>query len=333
MNFRSLKKFIAQDMRMSHIYQPVMIRALLGRNGRCTTRQIAAEILSGDASQLEYYERITREMPGRVLSKRGVVSKVSDGYELNGFSVLNRAQILELKLLCDHKLNEYLDKRGDKVWQHRKLSSGYVPGTLRYEVLKRAKFRCELCGISADERALEVDHIQPRKHGGADVIENLQALCYSCNSTKRDRDNTDFRAVRESYAVRDSDCIFCNLPKEREILAENSLAIAFADAFPVSRLHALVIPRRHVREFFGLTQAEINACTQLLHSVRGQVLARDKSIRGFNVGANVEEAGGQSVFHCHVHLIPRRVGDVLQPRGGVRNIIPGKGDYLAGRKN
>ena len=309
------------------IGKPVMIKALLGRDGRCTARQIAAEILSGDISQLEYYERITREMPGRVLSKRGVVSKVDDGYELNGFASLDRAQIRELQALCDQKLKEYLDKRGEKIWQHRKLSSGYVPGTLRYEVFKRAKFRCELCGISADERALEADHIHPRKHGGTDVIENLQALCYSCNSTKRDRDNTDFRKVRESYAVRDSDCIFCNLPKEREILAENSLAIAFADAFPVSHLHALVIPRRHVREFFGLTQAEINACTQLLHSVREIVLGRDDAIKGFNVGANVDEAGGQSVFHCHLHLIPRRLGDVPQPRGGVRNIIPGRGDY------
>jgi len=327
MNFRSLKKFIAQDMRMSHIYQPVMIKALLGRNGRCTTKQIAAEILSGDASQLEYYERVTREMPGRVLSKRGVVSKVENGYELNGFGSLDRAQILELKSLCDQKLDEYLAKRGEKIWQHRKLSSGYVPGTLRYEVLKRAKFRCELCGISADERALEVDHIHPRKHGGADVIENFQALCYSCNSTKRDRDSTDFRDIWKSYDYRETDCIFCNLPNDREVLAKNTLAVAFVDAFPVSHLHALVVPRRHVRDFFGLTQAEINACTQLLHSVKDAIVERDKSVSGFNVGANVEEAGGQSVFHCHIHLIPRRAGDVPKPRGGIRNIIPGKGDY------
>ena len=75
------------------------------------------------------------------------------------------------------------------------MPSGYVPGTLRYEVLKRARFRCELCGTSADVRALEVDHIVPRSKGGADGPDNLQALCYSCNSTKRDRDDADFRRV------------------------------------------------------------------------------------------------------------------------------------------
>lgn len=325
--YNRLKKFIAQEMRMSHIYQPVMIKTLLDHRGRCSAREIAAQILAGDVSQLEYYEQITRQMPGRVLAKHGIVSKDGDGYALSGFANLKREQIRELRELCDEKLNKYLQLRGDRIWQHRKLSSGYVPGTLRYEVLKRAQFRCELCGVPADERALEVDHIVPRKRGGSDVAENLQALCYSCNSMKRDRDDTDFRGVRASYAERKADCIFCNLPKEREILAENTLAIAFADSYPVSRFHALVIPRRHVREFFGLSQAEINACVQLLHQVRAILEKRDESIKGFNVGANVEEAGGQSVFHCHLHLIPRRVGDVSNPRGGVRNIFPGKGDY------
>lgn len=327
MSFRALRKFLREDMRMSHIYQPVMIKALLSRNGRCSTRQIAAEILSGDSSQLEYYERITREMPGRVLAKHGIVARDGGGYVLSGYEKLSADQIRELKALCDLRLKEYLDKRGERIWQHRKISSGYVPGTLRFEIFKRAKFRCELCGVSAEERALEVDHIVPRKHGGEDVLENLQALCYRCNSTKRDRDDTDFREVRRSYAHREADCIFCNLPKDREILAENTLAVAFADAFPVSHLHTLVIPRRHVREFFGLGQAEINACTQLLRTVKEIVTKRDGSVSGFNIGANVEEAGGQSVFHCHIHLIPRRAGDVQKPRGGVRNIMPGKGDY------
>lgn len=327
MNFRDLKRFIVRDMRMSHIYQPVMIKTLLSQDGRCSTQTIAAEILAGDESQLEYYERITRDMPGRILARHGIVAKDGNDYLLNGFSSLTQAQKRELVTLCDARLKDYLERRGARIWAHRKLSLGYVPGTLRYEVLKRAQFHCELCGISADERALEVDHILPRKHGGHDAIENLQALCYSCNSTKRDRDSTDFRAIRDSYSVRDSDCIFCNLPKDREVFVENSLAIAFADAFPVSPLHALVIPRRHVREYFDLSQSEFNACNQLLQKVRLIVQERDKNVSGFNIGANVAEAGGQSVFHCHLHLIPRRIGDVASPRGGIRNIFAGKGSY------
>jgi diadenosine tetraphosphate (Ap4A) HIT family hydrolase len=327
MSFRALKKFLLSDMRMSHIYQPVMIKALLARKGQCSTREIAREILGRDDSQIEYYERITKEMPGRVLSKHGIVTRNGKEYALQGFAALEPEQVRELSSICDDKILEYVNRRGARVWDHRRVSSGYVPGTLRYEVLKRAQFHCELCGVPADERALEVDHRLPRKRGGIDAIENLQALCYSCNATKRDRDDTDFRAVRESYTKRDASCIFCNLSKEREILGENSLAVAFTDAFPVSPLHALVIPRRHVRDFFEMSQPETNACTQLLAQIRGIIQSRDSAVAGFNIGANVDEAGGQSVFHCHIHLIPRRQGDVPNPRGGVRHIIPGKGNY------
>jgi len=72
----------------------------------------------------------------------------------------------------------YLQKRGTAVYGHRRAALGYLSGSLRYEVLKRTGFRCELCGISAEERAIEVDHILPRKHGGADDLTNLQALCF-----------------------------------------------------------------------------------------------------------------------------------------------------------
>ena len=100
-----------------------------------------------------------------------------------------------------------MGKRGDNVWEHRRKSSGYISGTLRYEILKRAKFRCELCGISAEQKALEVDHILSRNNGGSDEQSNLQALCYSCNAMKRDRDDTDFRQMNNSYEYREDDCI------------------------------------------------------------------------------------------------------------------------------
>lgn len=93
-------------------------------------------------------------------------------------------------------MSAYLKKRGTAVFDHRRAALGYLSGSLRYEVLKRAGFRCELCGISADERAIEVDHIIPRKHGGDDDLINLQALCYKCNANKGARDNVDFRIIR-----------------------------------------------------------------------------------------------------------------------------------------
>jgi ATP adenylyltransferase len=217
-------------------------------------------------------------------------------------------------------------ERGKRIWQHRTASSGYISGTLRYEVLKRARFRCELCGVSADVRALEVDHIVPRNKGGTDDLDDLQALCYRCNSMKRDRDATDFREVRESYEHRERGCLFCEAPKAR-LVAETELAYTIRDAFPVAPLHTLVIPKRHVRGYFELSRPELNAFYRLLEQQKQAIEQADGSVKGFNVGVNDGEAAGQTDFHCHLHLIPRRKGDTEDPTGGVRRVIPGKGAY------
>ena len=201
--FRRLSDFIQNQMRMSHVYQPVMLRVLLTHEGQASVREIAKALLSEDQSQIEYYEQITKRMVGRVLTaNRGITDKSDDVYALKGFSQLSPSERDELVALCEGKIIEFLERRSDP-WSHRRQAEGYVPGTLRYETLKRAKFRCELCGISAEEKALEVDHIVPRNHGGADDAFNLQALCYSCNATKRDRDDTDFRRIAERYEESD----------------------------------------------------------------------------------------------------------------------------------
>jgi len=121
-------------------------------------------------------------------------------------------------------------------------------------------------------------------------------------------------------------CLFCNIPPER-IVAENALAYAVRDGYPVTPDHTLVIPKRHVDDFFGLSEAEVLACTELLHRVKQEIVGEDPTVAGFNIGMNAGAAAGQTVFHCHMHLIPRRVGDVESPRGGVRHLIPGKGHY------
>jgi diadenosine tetraphosphate (Ap4A) HIT family hydrolase/5-methylcytosine-specific restriction endonuclease McrA len=326
MTYERLADFVQNRMRMSHIYQPVMLMALLRGGGRRSTTEIAKSILAHDESQVEYYESVTKNMVGRVLGNHGIVEKDGSGYSLVGYEDLDGEQVERLLELCQIKLEEYKKRRGRHIWQHRRVSSGYVSGTLKYEILKRARFRCELCGVSADVRALEVDHIVPRNQGGTDDPDNLQALCYSCNAMKRDRDDTDFRKVRESYERREPGCLFCNVPKDR-VIAENELAYAVRDAFPVTPLHTLVIPRRHVLGYFELGGAELNACQRLLEREKGAVELADTSVKGFNVGINDGTTAGQTIFHCHVHLIPRRDGDVDDPTGGVRNVIPGKGMY------
>lgn len=200
-----------------------------------------------------------------------------------------------------------------------------ISGNLRYTVLKRAGFHCELCGISADERALEVEHIVSRKDGGSDELENLQALCSKCTAGKGARDNTDLRKVRESYGVRKEGCRFC------EVIAapvgSNALCYAIRDGNPVTPLHTLIIPQRHVESFFDLHGAERNAIFALLDEMKSDIEHKDETVEGFNIGVNNGEVAGQSVPHVHVHLIPRRRGDVDSPRGGVRGVIPRKASY------
>ena len=116
------------------------------------------------------------------------------------------------------------------------------------------------------------------------------------------------------------------MPADR-IVASNNLAYAVKDGFPVTVGHALVIPKRHVVDFFGLSDDEVLACNQLLKELHSTTMGHDELVEGFNVGMNAGEAAGQTIFHCHIHLIPRRKGDVENPRGGVRHTIPGKGFY------
>jgi ATP adenylyltransferase len=223
-------------------------------------------------------------------------------------------------------LRPYISKRGEAIWGHRGPDSGYVSGSIRYNVLKRAKHRCELCGGHDDQVALHVDHIIPRSKGGPDNINNFQALCMTCNTNKRDTDDTDFRGVLASYSDREADCIFCELCAGR-IIAENELCFVIKDAFPVTEHHTLVIPKRHVADYFDLHQPERNAIEAMLHEQRQLILEQDNTVTGFNVGINAGASAGQTVFHTHVHLIPRRDGDVADPRGGVRGAIPSKQRY------
>lgn len=123
-------------------------------------------------------------------------------------------------------------------------------------------------------------------------------------------------------------CLFCEIPAER-IIAQNESCFAIRDGFPVTPLHSLIIPKRHVVTYFDLSDEEVLACNDLMRQLKNSMLAEDDLIDGFNIGMNAGEMAGQTIFHCHIHLIPRRRGDVENPRGGIRHLIPGKGFYKA----
>ena len=115
--------------------------------------------------------------------------------------------------------------------------------------------------------------------------------------------------------------------KESGIALENDLAYASYDTYPVSDYHCLIIPKRHVVDYFELSYDEVIACNNLVKIIKKEVLDRDKSIKAFNIGTNAGKIAGQSIMHCHIHLIPRREGDVDNPQGGVRSVIPKNQHY------
>ena len=99
------------------------------------------------------------------------------------------------------------------------------------------------------------------------------------------------------------------------------------DTYPVSDHHCLIIPKRHVKDYFDLSNEELIACNNLIKIIKKEIVDKDKTVKGFNLGTNIGKIAGQSIMHCHFHLIPRREGDVEFPQGGVRSVIPQKQHY------
>ena len=123
-----------------------------------------------------------------------------------------------------------------------------------------------------------------------------------------------------------NNCVFCNLlPKE--IINEYKNFFVIRDAYPVTPLHSLIITKKHVVSYFQCSKEELNEIPIILDTQKTELKILDDTITGFNIGMNIGEDAGQTIFHCHVHIIPRRKGDILNPRGGIRGVIPDKQNY------
>ena len=122
------------------------------------------------------------------------------------------------------------------------------------------------------------------------------------------------------------ECLFCRV-NPNHLAAEGELCYAAKDSFPVTEFHTLIIPKRHVADYFDLNSSEVSALHDMLMEMKRTIEAKDDLVTGFNIGVNAGKDAGQSIFHVHVHLIPRRKGDVENPRGGVRGVIPHKQKY------
>ena len=118
-----------------------------------------------------------------------------------------------------------------------------------------------------------------------------------------------------------NNCIFCNLPKDRIIHEYKSFYI-IRDLYPVTKLHSLIITKRHIPSYFQCNSEEIKEIPIILNTQREELMLEDETITGFNIGMNIGEDAGQTIFHFHMHIIPRRKGDLKNPKGGVRGVIP-----------
>ena len=123
------------------------------------------------------------------------------------------------------------------------------------------------------------------------------------------------------------DRIFCNRTNCKVISSTKYFFIIRDTAYPVTKHHTLIISNRHVDDFFDLTKDEMSDLDEILKEQKKELKKLDKEISAFNIGVNIGKDAGQSIMHCHIHLIPRRKGDVKDPRGGVRGVIPEKQKY------
>jgi ATP adenylyltransferase len=188
-------EFVSNRMRMSHVYQPLLIRALVRAGGSATLRQLAVALLMEDESQLLYYEDRIKKMPLPVLRKHSIITSDRNVVSLNA-GKLSYEERAAIELACTQQLAAFLRRRGLAIWDYRLIDTDPVRPDIRYRVLAAANGRCALCGASSSERRIEVDHIVPRSRGGTNDISNLQALCDECNRGKSNTDQTDFRPAQ-----------------------------------------------------------------------------------------------------------------------------------------
>ena len=123
------------------------------------------------------------------------------------------------------------------------------------------------------------------------------------------------------------DCPFCYDNIKDRIVAEQNSVVAIQDSYPVTDEHLLIVPKSHLEDYFSLNDTEKKNIDVLILKLKNRIMEKDHSVTGFNIGTNIGASAGQTIFHAHIHLIPRRHGDTPNPRGGVRGVIPEKMSY------
>lgn len=308
MDFEELEHFIEHVMKMTHVYQPLMIKTLLESGGTATAEDIARDFLNEDKAQLEYYIAIAKRWPKITLQKHNVIKYTGRGKNgrfhllLEKITKEQRERLIEL---LDIKHKKHIDKVLKEPWYSRRGQREHIPGQVRYDVLAKSGGVCVACGVSSLVRALEVDHIVPVNMGGDNSMSNLQALCYRCNAQKRDRDDTDFVMVLNRLKYRNPECRACMADR----IHENSMAFAIRHGYPEAPMHSVVLPKRHTASFFALLPAEKKFCLDMIDTVKTCIIETDRGVTGFDVGFDAGPMAGDAAGHCGIHVIPRTESD------------------------
>jgi ATP adenylyltransferase len=315
-----LKDFLKSKMKMSGPYQPVIIKCLLENDGQASLDVIAKELSANDPEAIGYYKEKLKIYPKEVLKNHDIASLEKGTYKLSADIKLTPEEKQELIVLSSNKMEEFYTKHPYSDFARH----GW--GNLRHKMISDHPY-CTMCGAKpSPDIMLDIDHIQPASKGGSDDPSNLQVLCHKCN---RGKGNDLIKSAKEAhteYKNHQEDCIFCKMEESR-IEFEDDYIFMIKDKYPVTEGHSLIIPKRHVSSALELTDIEMLSIYHTSKIISESLLASDHKIDGFNLGFNVGKDAGQTVFHVHFHIIPRRKGDVSDPTGGIRNIIPGMGKY------
>lgn len=312
----NLQEFLTKKMKMTGPYQAMVIYHCLLGNGTAKLSDIAKDLSSRDSESIDYYISRLKIYPKEVLKKHGVAEIDRDSFRLN--VELETSELAALKEICLEKIEKWYAEN-----EKKEIADPNGWGAIRYKMLQKYK-RCVLCGAKPHQDldiVLDVDHIIPSSKGGSDDESNLQVLCSQCNRAKGNRDDEDFRPKLNG------ECVFCNEVPVRALKIKSKLFWVIRDGFPVTNLHTLIIPKIHLASPTEMDSAHWEELGRVAAIVKNQIQLEDASVTGFNMGFNDGESAGQTIFHVHFHLIPRRVGDHPSPRGGIRGVIPEKQSY------
>lgn len=293
-NISELLYFLNDTMSMSEVYQPAIILYLLESGGSASKEELATMLSGYDESVQEYYQKILMRWPRKTLTKHDVIryNKKRRTFRLN-FS-LNEPELIErAKNICEAKIEEWIEKRLEEG------NSSYVEASKRYKVLKAARGKCELCGISSKITPIDIDHIVPKSQ--ADKVgfivkdgqrmhlndeRNLQALCFRCNRAKRDVDDTDFR-LPSAKLVRD------RIP---EIISESGRRPTFRKISGVQLKEQLIekLTEEHAELLDSVNLEEIADMMEILISLAKQLGYSEKETITF-LHKKRKEKGGFSL--------------------------------------